>query len=232
MSDTPYLSRVRLRRDAPAAALRELLLPQDDGRRIGAGHRLMWTLFADRPDRERDFLWREGERGMYYILSKRPPEDRHQLFEVDPPKLFAPQLSKGDRLAFALRANATVSKMLTPGKRGKPVDVVMAAIREVQGDARAGARVEAVSRESAKWLQAQGNRCGFALVEDSSKNGVRVSGYRVVRVEHAGPEAHLGVLDMEGVIEVTDPAVFVDAIRRGFGRAKAFGCGLMLIRRA
>ena len=40
------------------------------------------------------------------------------------------------------------------------------------------------------------------------------------------------VLDFTGVLEVRDPAAFLAAIARGFGRAKAFGCGLMLIRRA
>jgi CRISPR system Cascade subunit CasE len=34
------------------------------------------------------------------------------------------------------------------------------------------------------------------------------------------------------VLEVQAPHVFVRALHRGFGKAKAFGCGLMLIRRA
>jgi CRISPR system Cascade subunit CasE len=40
------------------------------------------------------------------------------------------------------------------------------------------------------------------------------------------------VLDFEGVLEVTDPVRFLAALANGFGRARAFGCGLMLIRRA
>ena len=40
------------------------------------------------------------------------------------------------------------------------------------------------------------------------------------------------VLDLEGELEVTDPALFLRSLAAGFGRAKAFGCGLMLIRRA
>ena len=34
------------------------------------------------------------------------------------------------------------------------------------------------------------------------------------------------------LIEVTDPPAFLARLAAGFGRAKAFGCGLMLIRRA
>ena len=39
-------------------------------------------------------------------------------------------------------------------------------------------------------------------------------------------------LDFEGVLTVSDPDTLLPAIARGFGAAKAYGCGLMLIRRA
>ena len=35
-----------------------------------------------------------------------------------------------------------------------------------------------------------------------------------------------------GVVEVTDPTAFLSRLAQGFGSAKAFGNGLMLIRRA
>jgi len=37
---------------------------------------------------------------------------------------------------------------------------------------------------------------------------------------------------MTGALEIADPAAFLARLAQGFGRAKAFGCGLMLIRRA
>ena len=42
----------------------------------------------------------------------------------------------------------------------------------------------------------------------------------------------LGVVDLEGILQVGDPELFLGALRKGFGRAKAYGFGLMLIRRA
>ena len=51
------------------------------------------------------------------------------------------------------------------------------------------------------------------------------------RVDAARP-ATFSVLDLEGVLEVIDPAMFLQHLSTGFGRAKAFGCGLMLIRQA
>lgn len=238
MSAPLYFTRATLRRHAPASALRALLLPSDDGRRAGAGHKLVWTLFADAPDRERDFLWREADEGVFYLLSRRTPEDRLGLFELDPPKPFAPAFRAGDRLAFALRANATVARGGGVGKRGKPCDVVMDAIRSTPAGARAEARARAVESEGARWLHAQGERHGFAAVasldggaEREGRAAVRVTSYRTLRVEHAGPAARIGVLDLEGELEVRDPAAFSSALANGFGRAKAFGCGLMLVRR-
>jgi CRISPR system Cascade subunit CasE len=61
-----------------------------------------------------------------------------------------------------------------------------------------------------------------------------VTGYRTLRLDRAGrgAEARIGVLDFEGTLEVTNPTSFIEAIGHGLGRSKAFGCGLMLIRRA
>jgi CRISPR system Cascade subunit CasE len=232
-----YLTRARVRRHIPAAALRDLLLPDDEGRRAGAGHRLVWTLFADREDRERDFLWRESDTGVFYLLSRREPVDRHALFDLDEPKRFAPVLAAGDRLGFSLRANATIAKGGGPGVRGKPCDVVMDAIKHVVPGARAPERAKAVQFAGRRWLEARGVDSGFALQSGASEDhaagaDVHVTSYRTLRVDHAGPAARIGVLDFEGVLTVTDPERFLQALARGFGRAKAFGCGLMMIRRA
>ena len=40
------------------------------------------------------------------------------------------------------------------------------------------------------------------------------------------------MLDFEGVLEVDDVAEFLKKLAAGIGRARAFGCGLMLIRPA
>lgn len=40
------------------------------------------------------------------------------------------------------------------------------------------------------------------------------------------------MLEFEGTLTVEDPPRFLSAIATGFGKARAFGLGLMLIRRA
>jgi CRISPR system Cascade subunit CasE len=75
------------------------------------------------------------------------------------------------------------------------------------------------------WLVHQGELHGFALGD------VVVDGYdRVVMPRQGGKPAVLGVLDLSGVLEVTDPPRFLTKLAQGFGKGKAFGCGLMLIR--
>jgi CRISPR system Cascade subunit CasE len=221
-----FLARVRLRRDASLAALGNVLVPPDSQERVQASHRLVWSLFADGQDRTRDFLWREEKPGHFMTLSSRPPEDPHQLFEVET-KPFAPILCPGDRLGFMLRVNPTVSRGTEPGKRGKRHDVVWDLLRSVPPAERAEARRGLMADAAQAWLARQGEVSGFASLE------LAVEGYDRVEIPRGNaPAVVVGVLDVSGLLEVANPARFREKLQQGFGRARAFGYGLMLIRRA
>lgn len=220
---TLYLSRLRLSVAPSVQALDALLNPEGEGPRLDAHHRLIWAAFADGPDRERDFLWREDGKASFFTLSARPPAP-NDLLEVDVKK-FAPVLLAGDRLDFTLRANATRDR------KGKGrVDVVMDALHTLPSGERAEQRMEIARREGAAWLARQGERSGFRALR------VEVGDYSVAALpNHKGRrkgQPQFGILDLSGVLEVADPAVFLAKLASGFGRARAFGCGLMLIRRA
>ena len=220
---TLYLSRLRLSRAPSAQALNDILNPREPALRLDAHHRLLWAAFADSSDRKRDFLWREEKAGEFLTLSARPPA-RSELFEEPDVKEFAPQLAVGERLAFALRANATREK-----KEVGRVDVVMDVLHAVPKGSRASERMAFAQREGSAWLTRQGVAAGFRLV------GVEVGDYSVMALPgHRGRrkgQPQFGILDMTGILEVTDPTAFLARLAQGFGRAKAFGCGLMLIRR-
>lgn len=219
-----FLSRATLRRDAPLLALARALIPEDDGARIGATHRLVWSLFGDSPDRRRDFLWRAKDRHGFLILSSRPPEDRHDLFSLEA-KPFAPLLRTGQRLRFSLRANPVVAIPPAQGQRGKRHDVVMHALRSVPPGQRGAARREAIETAGRGWLDRQAERAGFRV-----EHGVAIDGYEQLRIPRENaPAMRVSVLEFDGVLTVTDPDALLAAIARGFGRARAFGCGLMLI---
>lgn len=221
-----FLARARLKRDASLAGLAGLLVPHDRHARIAAAHRLVWALYADSPARTRDFLWHEEAPGKFLALSARPPENPHGLFDLDC-KEFAPNLAEGDRLMFRLRANPTVSRGAA-GTRSKRSDVVMDALRALPQAARAEARRDIIGSAGRAWLAAQGARHGFAIDRDVASDG-----YLRRRVPRAnGADAVLATLDFEGVLTVTEPEKFTARLGVGFGHGRAFGCGLMLIRRA
>ncbi len=239
MTDSLFLSRVRLRssRGEALSAIAPLLIPDDGKKRPGHAHRVLWLLFQDIPDSPRDFLWRDEGGGKYMILSRRPPTDPRGLFEACT-RAFDPALEAGDRLRFVLRANPVMASKaaLKPEERngrarGKRVDVVMAALYGAsKGKERAAARDSVAAEAGAKWLAAQGSKAGFELVQNPAPV---IDGYAQIPVERKkGRPAGFSVLDFAGEIRVANPAAFLDKLPLGFGSAKAFGNGLMLIRRA
>ena len=232
MTAALYLSRARLRRDASVAALLPLLLGNNDNVQSGhPGHHLVWSLFAEGPDRKRDFMWREMEqRGTFLILSERTPVDRHSLFELDAPKPFAPAIAAGDRLGFLLRANPVIRRRDPSHRRSIKHDVVMDVLRSHPGGERANHRLTTMREQGFAWLERQAARAGFAI----RPSDVRIEGYRQHRVPRKGPVAPMSfsTLDFDGVLEVCEPAAFLTSVARGFGATKAYGCGLMLIRRS
>lgn len=234
-----HLSRARLRasRGEALSAIAPLLLPDDPKQHAGHAHRILWLLFQDIPDQKRDFLWRDEGDGRYMVLSTRPPFDPHHLFDLET-KPFEPNLQAGDRLAFSLRANPVVARKQArtaaaleqhgPRARGQKVDVVMDALKPIAAGKRAAVRDEIAAKVGSEWLTRQGEASGFKLTRTPV-----VDGYAQVPVERRkGRAAGFSVLNFAGELEVADPAVFLERLHMGFGSAKAFGNGLMLIRRA
>lgn len=250
---TLHLSRLRLSRDPSVEALSALLAPRDPSKAADANHRLIWSAFAGDPAQTRDFLWRAEGKGLFYVLSARPPV-ASPFFEPPEVKPFAPDLRPGDRLTFVLRANATrtqkTGQLTVSGKERKVhIDLVMDRLRPIPGQTvlekgavseRPALRIRLAQAAAADWLAGQGARHGFTLPERPTRDGMEpdltVSDYSVFALpHHVGKRAgqpQFGILDLTGTLEMTDPAAFLDALAHGFGRAKAFGCGLMLIRRA
>ncbi len=215
-----YLSRLTLKQTPSARALAALIAPEAAGRAMDAHHRLIWSAFAGDPQARRDFLWRDMGRGQFLVLSAREPRGA-ELFEEPEVKPFAPQLAAGDRLRFVLRANATRQR-----KGAGRVDVVMDSLRDVPRPERAARRLEIAQAAGRRWLEEQGARAGFEV------RHAAVAAYAVRELPGRGRNRpRFGVIDLEGVIELTDPAAFLARLKLGFGRARAFGCGLMLIRR-
>ncbi|EOU2794865.1 type I-E CRISPR-associated protein Cas6/Cse3/CasE [Escherichia coli] len=76
------------------------------------------------------------------------------------------------------------------------------------------------------WLAAQGERSGFTLLDTS------VDAYRQqqLRWENSWQLIQFSSVDYTGMLTVTDPGLFLQRLSQGYGKSRAFGCGLMLIK--
>ncbi len=195
-------------------------------------HKLLWSLFADSPERTRDFLYRqegEGDKARFFVLSEREPVDKLGLWEVGT-KHFAPEFTTGERLIFSLRANPTVKRGVEGHKNSVRHDVIMDEKRRAQASGEVDIDEPAlVQRAGLAWLAGKGPSRGFAL--DTGR--VRVDGYRQWRFRKTGGhEVRFSSVEYDGVLTVTDPALFTAMLQAGIGPSRAFGCGLMMVKRA
>ena len=87
----------------------------------------------------------------------------------------------------------------------------------------------AIREKGFGWLARQGWKGGFEVRAEE----LLCEGYRQHRIDRGAdkPALSFSSLDFEGILEVRDPKLLSAMIARGFGPSKAFGCGLMLIRR-
>lgn len=85
------------------------------------------------------------------------------------------------------------------------------------------------------WFKNQGERLGFKLLTDDNDlsklqnsayqwHGLSVKGSK-------GDKSGFSSVDFTGELQITDIDKFNEALFTGIGRSKAFGCGLLLIRR-
>lgn len=218
-----YLTRISLQPQPDIAAMVHRL---GDAYRE---HQMLWRLFDEDTDARRDFLYRRDsnvERLGYFLLSRRPPENDLGLWRIDPPKAFEPRLTAGQRLAFSLRVNPVVTR------QGRRHDVVMDAKHRMGWRrlplAERPPLQRVIHNAGAAWLRDRAARHGFVLNEDL----LRIEGYQQHATRRGSRVIRFSTLDFTGLLTVTDPDAFGHALVRGIGPAKAFGCGLMLVRRA
>jgi CRISPR system Cascade subunit CasE len=218
-----YFSRVTLRRDH--LPFQALLLGD-----AYTEHQLLWTLF-DKSQDDRPFLFRR-EAGQslpcFYMVSEQHPADDNPALAVEC-KEYRPQLRQGEVLQFMLRANPVVSRRDNDGKQ-KRHDVVMDQ-KFRSSDADAQSPKQALVREAGlEWLTARAENGGFEIRPEET----RVDGYQQHRFakRRNGNTIQLSTLDFSGVLTVTDPQQLTEILFHGLGPAKAFGCGLLMVRRS
>jgi CRISPR system Cascade subunit CasE len=201
-----------------------------------ADHQWLWRLFPAPPGTPREFLFRRSQADglpRFHVVSRRPPEPAGPAWEVRTLP-YAPRLVEGDRLAFELRANPCTRH----GRDGKSKrhDVVMEAKRHLQAErglqrwrdvpeAERPLLYDLVQRTCSDWLARMGSRLGFVPDQDT----VRAQAYQQQEAG-AARKIQFSTVELQGQLTVRQPDAFVQALYQGVGPAKAFGCGLMLVR--
>ena len=213
--------------------------------------------FLFREENAQEQMARSRSLPVYYVVSTSAPKPESPIFNIST-KSYAPVLKAGDCLSFRLRANPTVAKKSTSDKKSQRHDVVMNAQREwlhkacadrslttdgekkqlrkrlldhVDFSGKPGEEklsvclADAIQSAAVGWLTSRGEKNGYEL------KSVQATGYRWNALPEKGRNAGFSSMDYEGVVQVVEPQKFVGMLGKGLGPPKAFGCGLMLVRR-
>ena len=236
MTNAYFFSKITLRESAPISTLRTLMR---DGY---APHKTLWQLLSHSPEQKRNFLFRydiEPQSGLprFYVVSEQKAHDTSGLWDIeskpylqqesDKPTIFA----LGDTYQFSMRVNPTFDKSDRTKKQKTRYDLIMH-LRHQMTKNEHGQREEshAVTEHRAckEWLERRQN-LGFEVVNPDET--LMVEQYDQLRFKHKDTTTIMSRVDISGMLKVTDVAKFQDNVTKGIGHGKAFGCGLLLIRR-
>ncbi len=183
-------------------------------------HQMIWDLLPKDAEAKRDFIYRrtdEGDIPFYYLLSAREPKVNVDYLSCSS-RAYEPKLQAGDILQFSLRANAVKTLPHAGAKRSDT-------------DAKQRKRLGLLkSDELHTWLVAQGAKGGFQL-QSTSLVIDNTQIHKVIKPSDPNHRTFTSV-DLQGELKVMDAEKFTcDVLFKGLGRSKAFGCGLLLVRR-
>ena len=199
-------------------------------------HQWLWRFLPAPAGTARSFLFRRrAVDGLprFYVVSDREPVAPSPHWQVAS-KLYAPSLALGERLAFELRANPVVTVRSANGKAARH-DVVMQEKTRLLKDRQLARWADwptpdrpplhdLVQRTCSQWLLARCQRLGISVDEDT----LSVEGYEQQRGKNG--ELRFSTVDFGGTLRVVDADALRAALVGGIGHAKAFGCGLLLVR--
>jgi CRISPR system Cascade subunit CasE len=195
----------------------------------------MWALVSQYENQQRDFLYRveyDAYQNIEHIYLLAPyrvsPKNNNVRITISPE--YKPMLEKKERLYFKLRANPVVKRR--ENGKAREYGLVMDAKWRFRRDGRTYQEErsldELVHEVCMKWLIKKGEQHGFSVKQFE----VAIDNGRKYSIKSAGKQEYmLRTQDFSGVLTVADPELFIRALYKGIGPAKAFGCGLMLVRR-
>lgn len=188
-------------------------------------HQDVWRLFADSPNRKRDFIYRQDD-NVVFAVSERKPEDDSCSWIIET-KDYAPVVSEGEIFSFSLRVNPVVRSRKS-GKWQKH-DAIQHERKKRLEEGDNADRFLVAQEVVVSWLQKREEQLGLNVASDS----VLIENYLFNQKMHKvnGKQGNISFVDVQGICTVTDVTAFQKTLFAGIGSAKAFGCGLLLVRR-
>ncbi|MBD2809419.1 type I-E CRISPR-associated protein Cas6/Cse3/CasE [Xenorhabdus sp. Vera] len=222
-----YLSKVTLRPSVYHMRAPSQKKTKND---VYSTHQLLWQLFTEQE--ERNFLFREeinlSGRPEFFVLSQTAPMANSPQFQVQT-KPFEPQLHNGQKLVFKLRVNPTVCITEKDSRKQRRHDVLMHAKYQVKDSGVSPDAIESLMTQAAQaWIQDEKRLANWGIRLDFTPDIERYTQHRSFKT--SGQKVAFSSVDFQGVLTLSDSELFLEQYNKGFGRAKSFGCGLMLIR--
>lgn len=170
-------------------------------------HQLIWEMFPDQKDRNFLFRVKEDTQGVEVLVQSEKKPCQSPVGRIVSKKIPSVHLD-GTRYVFQACLNPTVRRKSSPNaKSSKRVGLY---------------KTEEVFNWCKRKFEVNGMAIESLIVRDVS----RETSYK------KGAELVLSKADVSGVLTVSDPAKFRQAIADGVGPAKSFGYGLVLLKKA
>lgn len=204
-------------------------------------HQLLWRLFGD--DDQRQFIYRREQGNdqqdarlgqsnalpVFYMVSKDAPQSVNGLLAQS--KAYDPKITAGSQFAFDLRVNPTVAKRDPNKKHSAKHDVLLLANREAkQGELSPQQKAANIKQVADNWLLSRCEQYGFSIDPQAFLHD-RHEVHRFVKAK-SKHSVNISSLDYHGLLTVQNVELFRKTLFEGLGRARGFGCGMMMIRKA
>jgi len=175
-------------------------------------HKALWTLFPNlAPGSTAPFLFFIEQMNLakgadLLMQSDSLPEESSDMARVLASKSWQPQFLQGQRLRFSLRANPT-KKIRDQDDRERKIRVPL--IKE---------------EEQENWL--------FRKLGDAGEvQQLEIQKHPPIYFRKGGRAGKVVPVSFEGILEVQNPEALRLIWEKGIGPAKAFGCGMLMIKR-
>lgn len=194
-------------------------------RELGNAHKFHQRIMQAFPDEDS----RENPREDWHILFRHEPDSDHEpnsdvvlvQSEIEPDWSKLPD--RYLRNSATKQVNFTVDRLSTqrifqfrlranPSKRDKATGKTLGFYHR---------------KDQLAWLERQGDRCGFRLLNADVISSPNVFGFK----KKGTPPIRITTALFQGVLEVTAPELFLSTVQQGLGRGKSYGCGLLSLAR-